>query len=315
MSMVKSYDYHRPVMLDEVLSFVKEDQKMTYVDLTLGRGGHASAILNKLAKGSTFYGVDRDQKALDYCKSYLDSYAKCINIHFIHSVYSKAIGLLRSENVMGADFILMDIGVSSPQFDDPERGFSYRFDAPLDMRMDQNDKLTAYEIVNNYDEKELYRVFQELGEVKNARPVIKAILKRREEKKIETTFELVEIIKSVLPPAVLNKKGHPAKQYFLGLRYEVNKEIDELKKGLSDALSFLNRGGRLVIITFNSEEDRIVKNLFKSITSNRHTDKYNLSEDIDPYQILTKKPLLPKQEEIDENNRAKASILRAIERR
>lgn len=313
---MSEFNYHNPVMLKEVLSFVK-NEKMTYVDLTLGRAGHASRILERLKKGSAFYGVDRDRDALGYSMERLKPFEKNVELHFIHSRYSQAIDLLKASGVKGSDLILMDIGVSSPQFDDPSRGFSYRFDADLDMRMDQTSKLTAKTIVNTYSEKELCRVFRDLGQCHIYYPVVRRILSARQEKEINTTFELVDIIKSSLPKRELMKQGHPAKQFFLGLRYEVNQEIEELKKGLTDAISFLNPKGRLIIISFNSEEDKIVKDTMKSFVQVPTGDKYHpiLNQKASDYVLLTKKPLVPTEEEIEENNRCKPSILRAIERR
>ena len=288
---------------------------MTYLDLTLGRAGHASKVISTLEPGSTFIGVDRDQNALKFSTEFLLPYSKTIKQYFLHSTFSTACLTLKESGFKGADFILMDIGVSSPQFDDPSRGFSYRFDSPLDMRMDQGDKITARDIINTYDERELSRVFRELGQCKVYYPVVRKILEARQQKPIETTFELVDIIKSSLPARELRKEGHPAKQFFLGLRYEVNGEIEELKKGLERAVNFLNHKGRLVIISFNSEEDKIVKDLFKSLTDDRHVDKYAKDKVEEGYVALTKKPLVPTEEEIKENNRAKSSIMRALERR
>jgi 16S rRNA (cytosine1402-N4)-methyltransferase len=313
-----AYNEHVPVLLGPVLSFVRKSRKpQTYVDLTLGRAGHASEVLKRLPEGSAFYGVDFDPAALAYSKEKLAPFEGKVTMHFVKSGYAEALPLLKESGVKGADFILMDIGVSSPQFDDPERGFSYRFDGPLDMRMDPTKRLTAAEIVNTYSEKELYRVFEGLGEVKDAKPVVRAVLKRREEKKIQTTMELVDLIKASLPQKELRKEGHPAKQYFLGLRYEVNGEIDELRKGLDEATRFLNPKGRLVVITFNSEEDRIVKHAFKALTEKETGDRYHpiLNAEEPGYLLLTKKPVLPSEEEIQDNHRAKSSILRAIERR
>lgn len=313
---MSEYNFHKPVMLKEVLSFVKKE-KMTYLDLTLGRAGHASEILKLLKKDSSFYGVDRDEDAIAFSKERLKPFEKTISLHFLHSRFADAIPSLKETGLRGADFILMDIGVSSPQFDDPERGFSYRFDSVLDMRMDRSSRLTAKDIVNQYSEKELCRVFGELGQCKVYYPVVKKILQVREEKEIQTTFELVDIIKSSLPRKELQKQGHPAKQFFLGLRYEVNQEIEELKRGLKEAIEFLNPKGRLVIISFNSEEDKIVKNTMKSYVSVNSGDKYHPILDVKDigYTLLTRKPLVPDDTEIEENNRSKPSILRAIERR
>ena len=311
--MATEYNEHTPVMLKEVLSFVPKNKKLTYVDMTLGRGGHASEILKVLRKGSSFYGIDRDEDALTYCKGFLLSYANKVDLHYLHAEFKDATDLLK-ESIPGADFILMDIGVSSPQFDDPERGFSYRYDAPLDMRMNQEDHLTAKIIINTYSEKELIRVFRDLGECECYYPVVKKILAVREERSINTTYELVDIIKSSLPAKFLHKEGHPAKQFFLGLRYEVNGEMEQLKIGLKKAIDFLNPNGRLVIISFNSEEDKVVKDTFKEVTNNNHVDKYAKNGSSSGYIALTKKPLVPTEEEVLKNNRSKPSILRALER-
>lgn len=308
---------HIPVLLNEVLSFVPS-RRLTYVDMTLGRGGHAKEILKRIKEGSLFYGVDKDEEAIRFCQDFLKPFEKKVSLNYLHAPFSKAIGLLKDSGVEGADLILMDIGVSSPQFDDPSRGFSYRYDAPLDMRMDQNTAfLTASDIVNTYSEKELCRVFRDLGEVRDYYPVVRKILAVREEKKIETTFELVDIIKEALPRYDLQKIGHPAKQFFLGLRYEVNHEIDELKQGLEESIRFLNAKGRLLIISFNSEEDRIVKTIFRTYTTKKAVDKYHplMDEKDVEYLALTKKPIVPTEEEILENNRCKPSILRALERK
>lgn len=311
---MSEYNEHIPVMLDEVLSFVPSGKKMTYLDMTLGRAGHASNIMKRMGKGSTFIGVDRDNDALQYCEHFLTPYAKTVKQYFLHSTFAECVETLKKSGFDGADFILMDIGVSSPQFDDPSRGFSYRYDAPLDMRMDQKDSLTAADIINRYDEEKLCHVFRDLGQCKIYYPVVKKILKVREEKRIETTFELVDIIKSSLPTKELRKEGHPAKQFFLGLRYEVNGEMDQLQKGLRQAIEFLYPKGRLVIISFNSEEDKIVKDTFKEYVVEKHVDKYKADVETGGYIALTKKPLLPTKEEIEGNNRSKPSILRAIER-
>lgn len=314
---MENYNYHQPVLLDSVLSFVPKNKKLTYIDLTLGRAGHSQAILARLKKGSRFLGVDKDEKALEYCKVVLKPYEKDMTLSFLHSGYSQALDKIKESGLTGADFILMDIGVSSPQFDDPSRGFSYRYDAVLDMRMDQSQKMMAKDLVNHADEKELIHIFRDLGQCPIYYPVVKKILVEREKKPIETTFELVDIIKSSLPQKELRKQGHPAKQFFLGLRYEVNGEIRELMEGLEKALDFLNSKGRLVIISFNSEEDKIVKGIFKKRSVKENGDKYHpvLDSKEPDYILLTKKPITPSEEEIAVNNRAKPSILRAIERR
>lgn len=311
---MSEFNEHIPVMLNEVLSFVKKGQKMTYLDMTLGRGGHASHILPLLRKDSTFIGVDRDANAIAYCERFLAEYTKTVHPYYLRERFSKSIDALKKSGFKGADLILMDIGVSSPQFDDPSRGFSYRYDSRLDMRMDQRQELTAEYIVNSYDEEQLIHVFRDLGQCKCYYPVVKKILEVREETKIETTYQLVDVIKSALPNKELRKPGHPAKQFFLGLRYEVNGEIEELKNGIEEAIDFLNPKGRLIVISFNSEEDRIVKESFRKRVSRKHVDRYSKENDSTGYVELTKKPLLPTEEEILTNNRAKASILRVLER-
>jgi 16S rRNA (cytosine1402-N4)-methyltransferase len=313
---MSEFNEHIPVMLEEVLSFV-EPGRMTYVDLTLGRAGHARAILDKMLPGSRFYGVDRDQDALDYSRKVLGPYQDKADLHFLKSDFKNAPQRLKESGLAGADFILMDIGVSSPQFDDPSRGFSYRYDAPLDMRMDQTQKVTARDILNTADEKTLVHIFRDLGQCRFYFPVVRAIEKRRLEKPIETTFEFVDIIKDALPERELRKQGHPAKQFFLGLRYQVNGEIDQLTDGLKAACNFLLPKGRLVIISFNSEEDRIVKDTFKALVHEETGDKYHpvLDAKKSDFSLLTRKPLVPGEAELSTNNRAKASILRAIERR
>ncbi|MFA6829538.1 MAG: 16S rRNA (cytosine(1402)-N(4))-methyltransferase RsmH [Bacilli bacterium] len=311
------FNYHKPVMLKEVLSFVDTKRPITYVDMTLGRAGHAQEILSIAKKQSKFIGVDKDLKALEFSKNVLSRFEKKAELNYLHAPYSKAVEAIKNTGVKGADFILMDIGVSSPQFDDPSRGFSYRFDAPLDMRMDQTQNTTARDIVNTASEKELVHIFRDLGECSIYYPVVKRILAERESNPIETTFQLVDIIKQSLPAKELRKAGHPAKQFFLGLRYEVNGEINELREGLVAGIEFLNPHGRLVIISFNSEEDKIVKETFKKYVSVQKSDKYHplLNEKEPSYIALTKKPLVPSEDQIEDNNRSKPSILRAIERR
>ncbi len=313
---MSDYNTHQPVLMDQVLSFVPQGRKINILDLTLGRAGHADQVLNLAMKGSLFVGVDRDEDALEYSSRLLADHHPDKRLKFYKDRFSNA-GLIKDETrVRGFDFILMDIGVSSPQFDDPSRGFSYQKEGPLDMRMDQSQNLTAKEIVNTYPEEELVRVFQDLGECQCSRQVSHNIVLRREEKPIETTTELVEIIKEALPERVLKKKGHPAKQFFLGLRYEVNGEIDELKKGLDASISILNPKGRLVVISFNSEEDKIVKDRFREVSRKAPVDRRlpPKAEEEPSYRELTKKPILPTEEEVAKNNRAKPAILRCLEK-
>lgn len=304
---------HIPVLLEEVLSFVDSKKSYVVLDMTLGRGGHAEEILKKIPSNSHYYGVDRDRQAIEYCQQNLKT-DRNIELCLIRTNFSKAVDIVREYGEKGADFILMDIGVSSPQFDDPSRGFSYRFDSKLDMRMNRDDLISCYDIINSYTEEELVKIFSEYGQCHNARRVSKEIVEKRKEKKIETTFELVDIIKDVLPKKELNAEGHPCKQYFLALRYAVNNELDELKKGVEKAVNFLNKNGRLAVISFNFLEDKIVKNTFSPYISKKKVDKYKREEKEDTFHYLTKKPIVALDEEIKRNPRSRSAIMRVIER-
>lgn len=308
-----SYNEHVPVLLSEVLSFVKEDEKQVVVDMTLGRGGHASYILKKIGKNSSYYGIDRDIEAINYCNEHLKS--DTCKIKLIHSNFSNAIKEVKNYEKK-ASLILFDIGVSSPQFDDPERGFSYRFDSKLDMRMNKDDKVTASYIINNYSEEELVNIFSSYGQCHNSKRVASNIVLKRKEKPIETTFQLVDVIKEVLPLKELNIKGHPCKQYFLALRYAVNNELQELEKALKEAIEFLSIGGRLIIISFNYLEDKIVKNIFSNYIVKKKIDKYKVNKEEEHYYLyLNKTPIIANLDELKVNNRAKSAIMRVIERR
>ena len=221
-------NYHAPVLLNETITLLDLKPNSIVVDMTLGRAGHSSEILKKIPFGY-LYGVDRDQTALEFSKQRLSKIGN--NFTLIHSNFSDAVDELKKIGVTHVDAILYDLGVSSPQFDNPERGFSYRFDAPLDMRMNQEDKLTAEIVVNTYSYEQLRHVIYDYGEEKFASLIAREIVNSREIKPIHTTFELVDVIKKALPNKVLSKVGHPAKQTFLGIRYEVNKEKTEIEIG------------------------------------------------------------------------------------
>lgn len=312
--MKNEFDYHQPVLLEEVLSFV-DHKKCTFIDLTLGRAGHSLEILKKISEGSCYVGVDYDQKAIDYSSKLLESYSSKCSLNFIHSSYANAFSKIYELGIKSADYILMDIGVSSPQFDDPERGFSYRYNAYLDMRMDQRQEKTASIVVNTYSADELEEVFTKT-QCPCARRVARRIVEERGKKEIKETFELVDIIRSALPFHELNKKGHPAKQFFLALRYEVNNELKELEKGLEESLDFLSLKGRLIVISFNYQEDKIVKEHFNKRAKKAPIDKRIpvIEEEKLSYLNLTKKPIVPSEEELERNNRAKSAIMRVIER-
>ena len=250
---------HIPVLLNEVIEGLDIKKDGTYVDLTLGRAGHSSKIVEKLDNGCLI-GVDQDETAIRESSERLARYENKVRI--VRSNFRKIKEILNQLNIDKVDGILMDLGVSSPQLDVAERGFSYHYDGPLDMRMDQSRNLTAYDIVNSYDIKELTRVLRDYGDEKYAYQISKNIIKARQNKPIETTFEVVDIIKASKPMRELAKVGHPAKQTFQALRIETNDELNALKDALNDSLESLKSGGRLAVITFHSGEDRIVKTLF-----------------------------------------------------
>ncbi len=305
---------HFSVLLNEAIDGLSIKENGIYVDATLGRGGHSSKILEKLKSGK-LYCFDQDIEAIDYSKSRLGQIRE--NFEIIYSNFKFLKDELLKRNISSVDGILFDLGVSSPQFDEDYRGFSYRYDGPLDMRMDLNNSLTAKYIVNNYSLNDLVKIFKEYGEIKYAYQIAKNIIKEREKSEIETTFQLVDIIKSSLPKKELLKK-HPAKQVFQALRIEVNDELNCLKIALGDAIRFLNIDGRLVVITFHSLEDRIVKNLFKkySVVIGDRINDYRLPSEIKKanYELVNKKVILPSKEEIELNHRSKSAKLRILKR-
>ena len=304
---------HVPVLLNECIEGLNIKPNGTYVDMTLGRGGHSSEILQRLKKGH-LYCFDQDQQAIDESRFRLEAISN--NFTIIHSNFSNVKNKLNELNVSKVDGVLFDLGVSSAQFDEGDRGFSYRFDARLDMRMNKESSLTAYDVVNRYSLNELTRIFKEYGEEKFSYQIAKNIVKYRENKDIETTFELVEIIKLSLPKKALLNKGHPAKQVFQAIRIEVNNELEVLKKGLVSALEMLSSKGRICVITFNSLEDRIVKNIFKDYTFEGEGSRYLPTNKIEvEYILVNRKVVLPSEEEIEFNPRAKSAKLRMIERK
>ena len=305
---------HIPVLLNEVIQGLDIKPNGIYFDLTLGRGGHSKEILKRLKNGH-LYGVDQDATAIEESKNNLKDYQEKLTL--VHDNFANLEAIMAKYNVEYADGILMDLGVSSPQFDEGERGFSYREDAPLDMRMDLNNPLTAQIMVNTYSLQELTRIFKEYGEDKFAYQIAKNIIKAREVAPIETTFQLVEIIKKSKPMKELAKAGHPAKQIFQALRVEVNHELEVLEIALKQALKALRpHGGRLAIITFQSLEDRIVKNLYKDasvVIGNRYDDGQRGEEK--EYRLVNTKPITASEEELENNLRAHSAKLRIIERK
>ncbi|HNX15909.1 MAG TPA: 16S rRNA (cytosine(1402)-N(4))-methyltransferase RsmH [Bacilli bacterium] len=305
---------HTPVLLKETIEGLNIKPDGIYLDLTIGRGGHSSAILKKLTTGYLI-GFDQDEEAIRESQANLSKISERFTL--IHSNFKNLGESLKQQNISQVDGILMDLGVSSPQFDEGERGFSYRLDAPLDMRMDQRQQLTAYEIINTYSLQELERIMREYGEERFALSIAKNIAKQREVAPIQTTFELADIIKKSKPSKELKKVGHPAKQVFQAIRIAVNDELNALITGLNEAIPLLRaHGGRLAVITFHSGEDRIVKSIFKNITTtigNRLDGP--LAEQEKEYQLVTRKPIVASEKEIASNPRSQSAKLRIIERK
>ena len=305
---------HVPVLLNETISGLNIKPDGIYMDLTLGRGGHSGEILKQLKSGH-LYGVDQDIEAINESEKYLKTISS--NFTLIHQNFSSLEEILSENHLDYVDGILMDLGVSSPQFDEGDRGFSYRENARLDMRMDQRNPLTAYDIVNKYSLDDIFKILRDYGEEKFAYSIAKNIVKARESKPIETTFELVEIIKKSKPMKELAKAGHPAKQTFQALRIAVNDELNVLEICLRKALKALRpHGGRLAVITFHSLEDRIVKNIFKEATvveGSRH-DIPVINEEKE-YQLVNRKPIIADEKELEINHRSASAKLRIIERK
>lgn len=304
---------HYSVLLKESIDMLNIKPAGIYVDCTLGGGGHSLEILKKLTTGH-LYAFDQDKYAIEKARLRLKDHLEKLTI--INTNFANILPALNDLGVEHVDGIIYDLGVSSFQFDIPERGFSYRFDGPLDMRMNQDDSLSAYDIINNYSENELKRILYEYGEEKFAPSIARLIVKTRATKPIETTFELVEVIKKALPAAVLRKPGHPAKQTFQALRIEVNGELDVLKESLEDALKLLNKEGRVVVITFQSLEDRIVKQLFKKYTTLDIPKGLPFVPDYMKveYKLVNSKVILPSDNELAENQRSHSAKMRGIEK-
>ncbi len=305
---------HIPVLLNETIEGLSIKPDGIYFDLTLGRGGHSKEILERLTSGH-LYGIDQDITAIKESENNLKDYQNKLTI--VHDNFSHLEEIMQQYHIEYIDGILMDLGVSSPQFDEGERGFSYREDAPLDMRMDVSQDKTAKDIVNTYSLMELTRIFREYGEDKYSYQIAKNIIKEREKAPIETTFQLVEIIKKSKPMKELAKTGHPAKQIFQALRIEVNQELEVLEITLYKALKALRpHGGRLAVITFQSLEDRIVKNIYKDeaiVIGNRHDDGQMVEEK--GYRLVNNKPLTASETELANNPRSHSAKLRIIERK
>ena len=307
---------HKPILLNEVIEGLDIKSDGVYLDLTLGRAGHSKEILKRLSLNGLLIGIDQDEEAISYSRVELSKISNRYKI--VKSNFSNIKNILSDLNISTLDGALFDLGVSSPQFDEDYRGFSYRFNNKLDMRMDLSSSLTAYDVVNTYSFKELLRVFKEYGEDKYSYNIAKNIVKERDIKPIVTTFDLVDIIKRSKPLKELNKAGHPAKQIFQAIRIEVNNELNVLKKGLEDVINSLNINGRVCVITFHSLEDRIVKNLFKkySVVEGNRINDFKKAKDIEEANFIevNKKVIVPSEEEIINNPRSKSAKLRILKR-
>ncbi len=304
---------HYSVMLNETIKQLNVRPEGVYLDGTLGGGGHAFEVCKCLNKGH-FYGIDQDEAAIMAASERLATYGDKVTI--IRSNYCNAKRELNNLGVEGVDGILLDLGVSSYQLDTQDRGFSYRYDAPLDMRMDQRQSLTAKDIVNSFSEMELFHIIRDYGEDSFAKNIAKHIVRVRAEKPIETTFELNEVIKAAIP-AKMRQNGHPSKQTFQAIRIACNGELEVLKQSLDDLVSLLNPGGRLCIITFHSLEDRIVKTEFR-----KYENPCTCPSDFPVCvcgkksrgKVITRKPIIPSEEELEQNSRSKSAKLRVFEK-
>ena len=302
---------HKTVLLNEAIDNLNINEDGIYVDATLGFGGHSGLILKRIKRGFLF-AFDQDDMAIEYSEKKLKEIGK--NYEIIKSNFAYLKEELRKRNISRIDGIVFDLGVSSPQLDITERGFSYHNDAPLDMRMDRSKPLSAYNVVNEYSYEELVRILRDYGEEKYAPSIAKNIIKERNIKPIETTLELVEVIKKSMPFKAM-KDSHPARKTFQAIRIEVNNELEVLKIALEDAINMLKVGGRISVITFHSLEDRIVKEMFNEyskVDSNLSKLPFIPEEFKPKYKLIAN--ITPSKEELEENNRARSSRLRVIER-
>lgn len=306
---------HRPVLLDECLEGLAVRPDGVYLDGTLGRAGHALEIARRLDRRGRLICIDRDASALEAAKDRLFEYADRITL--IHGNFSALAALMDNLGLDGADGMLFDLGVSSPQLDDPSRGFSYRLEAPLDMRMDTDAPLTARTVVNTWPEEELRRIFYEYGEERYAAVIAAAIVRVRKKSAIETTVELAELIKGAMPAAALREKQHPAKRVFQAVRIAVNDELRAVAVMLDAAVPRLNKGGRLAVITFHSLEDRIVKRSFAAFAKGCVCPPdfpVCVCGKKPQVKLVTKKPIVPGKHELAENPRARSAKLRIAEK-
>ena len=304
---------HYSVLLEEAVEGLNIKEDGIYVDCTLGGAGHSLEILKKLTTGK-LYAFDQDNVALENAKIKLSEYAD--KVVFIKSNFENLKEKLAEQNVYEVDGVLYDLGVSSPQLDTPERGFSYNYDTRLDMRMDTDASISAYEVVNEYSYHDLVRIFYRYGEERFSKQIARNIEKKRELAPIETTFQLVDIIKESIPAAKRRTGGHPAKRVFQAIRIAVNNELSVFESSLEQAIDVVKVGGRISVITFHSLEDRICKQIFNSYAKNKDIPK-NLpilpEDSLSKLKLITKKPICPSNKELEENNRSRSAKLRVAE--
>lgn len=305
---------HKSVLLSETIKGLNIKENGIYVDCTLGGGGHSLEILKQLTTGH-LYCFDQDQNAIVAADKRLSAISQ--NYTIIYSNFKHLEAELLQRGVKEVDGFIFDLGVSSPQFDDGERGFSYNYDARLDMRMDQHQKLSAYDIVNTYDYHELVKILYKYSDEKFAKQIAREIEKRRAIQPIETTFQLVDIIKTVIPAYARRKGGHPAKRTFQALRIAVNDELNVFDQALQQALKMLNVGGRIAVITFHSLEDKICKYTFQEVTSQPQLPQGMpiIPQELEPrFKKITRKPIVAGEQELKENHRSHSAKLRIVER-
>ena len=305
-------DYHIPVLYYETLDNLVLNPDGIYIDCTLGGGSHSEGILERLSDKGLLISIDQDINAIEYSKKRLEKFGSKWKV--FKGNFENIDTIAYMAGVDKVDGILMDIGVSSKQLDDPERGFSYRYDVKLDMRMNTEQKISAYDVVNTYSEEQLSKIIFEYGEERHARKIAKLILEERKSSPIEQTSDLITLIKRAYPERA---SKHPAKKTFQAIRIEVNRELEVLENAISKAAELLKVGGRLAIITFHSLEDRIVKNKFKDLASACKCPKdipICVCGGVKKFEIITKKPIIPIDDELKNNNRAHSSKLRILER-
>lgn len=306
---------HKSVLLEETIEGLNIQPDGIYVDGTLGGAGHAAQVCKRLSAKGRFIGIDQDQDAIIAASERLEAFQERTTI--IRSNYCYMVQELSKLGIHKVNGILLDLGVSSYQLDQAERGFTYRVDAPLDMRMDQRQSLTAADIVNGYEEKELYRIIRDYGEDKFAKNIAKHIVAARAVKPVETTGELTEVIRRAIPMKIQAQGGHPAKRTFQAIRIELNRELDVLRDSLDGMIDLLDEGGRICVITFHSLEDRIVKTIFRK-NENPCTCPSSFPVCVcgktSKGRVITRKPILPSPEEMEENPRSKSAKLRIFEK-